>query len=38
MADIVISSCISGLHKTKVGANRDVQLLVENDDTIGHSW
>ena len=36
MADIVINSCISGLHKTKVGAHRDVKLLVENDDSVSH--
>ena len=31
-----MNSAISGLHKTKIGANRDVRLIVENDDTISH--
>ena len=34
--DIVINSVISGIHKTKIGANRSVELIVENDDTIPH--
>lgn len=36
MADIVLNSVISGLHKTKIGANRNVPLIVENDDSIPH--
>jgi hypothetical protein len=32
--DIVITSVISGIHKTKIGANRHVELRVENDNTI----
>ena len=27
---------ISGLHRTKIGANRNARLIVENDDTISH--
>ena len=34
--DIVINSVISGIHKTKIGANHCVELIVENDDTIPH--
>ena len=36
MTEIVLNSVISGIHKTKIGAHRDVQLIVENDDTIQH--
>ena len=36
MANIIINSCISGVHKTKVGAHRDVKLLVLEDDSIQH--
>lgn len=36
MADIVVNSVISGLHKTKIGANRGVRLIVENDDSVKH--
>ena len=36
MAEIIINSCISGLHKTKVGAHRDVQLIVEEDNSLPH--
>ena len=32
---IVINSVITGLHETKVGAQRDVRLLVEADDSVG---
>ena len=31
----MIHSVISGLHETKVGAQRDVRLLVEGDDSVG---
>ena len=34
--NVVVQSVISGIHKTKIGAHRDVQLIVENDDTIPH--
>ena len=32
---IVINSVIFGLHETRVGAQRDVRLLVEGDDSVG---
>ena len=34
MANIIVTSVISGLHRTKVGSHRDVKLVVENDDTV----
>ena len=34
MANIVVSSVICGIHRTKVGSNREVKLHVENDDSI----
>ena len=33
---VIINSRISGIHKTKVGAHRDVKLLVLEDDSIQH--
>ena len=36
MANIIITSVISGIHRTKVGSHRDVKLIVENDDAIQH--
>ena len=36
MTEIVLNSVITGIHKTKMGAHRDVRLLVENDDGIQH--
>ena len=36
MANIIITSVISGIHRTKVGSHRDVKLIVENDDSIQH--
>lgn len=34
MANIVVSSVITGIHRTKVSSHRDIKLLVENDDSI----
>lgn len=34
MANIIVNSVISGIHRTKVGSHRDVKLVVENDDSI----
>ena len=34
MANIVMSSVICGIHRTKVGSNREVRLHVENNDSI----
>ena len=31
---IVITSVVTGIHITKVGAHKDISLLLENDDTI----
>ena len=36
MADIVLHSVITGIHRTKVSAHRDERLMVEDDDTIPH--
>ena len=33
---VTISSVIAGIHKTGVGSHRDIQLAVENDDSIRH--
>lgn len=34
MANITVTSVISGIHRTKVGSHREVKLIVENDDSI----
>ena len=36
MANIIVTSVISGIHKTKIGSHRDVKLIVENDDSVPH--
>lgn len=34
MANITITSVITGLHRTKISSHRDVKLIVENDDSL----
>ena len=34
MNSIIITSVITGIHRTRIGSHRDVKCLVENDDTI----
>ena len=36
MVDIIVKSVVAGIHKTKIGANREVRLLVEIDDSVPH--
>ena len=31
---VVIQSVVSGIHRTKVGAHKDIPLIMENDDSI----
>ena len=33
-SQIIVSSVVTGIHRTKVGAHRDIPLLMENDNTI----
>jgi hypothetical protein len=32
--EVIISSVVSGIHRTKVGGHREIPLLLVNDDTI----
>ena len=34
---ITLNSTITGIHRTKVGAHRDIALIVEDDDSISLS-
>ncbi len=33
---VVIHSVVTGIHRTKVGAQKDIPLILENDDTVPH--
>ena len=32
--DVTVTSVVSGIHRTKVGSHRDIQLLVEDDNSV----
>ena len=32
MVTIIITSVVAGIHRTKVGSHREIELIVENDD------
>ena len=33
---VTVNSVVTGIHKTQVGAHREIALLVQNDDSIPH--
>ena len=34
MVNIIVTSVVGGIHRTKVGSHRDVKLLVEDDNNV----
>ena len=34
--DVVLTSVVTGIHRTKVGSHREIKLLVEDDDSVPH--
>ena len=34
MVNIIVTSVVAGIHKTKIGSHRDIKLIVEDDNSV----